>query len=423
MQRGLRFGIGLVGIAALAAACSAGGGNNVFTSSTGDNKGGESQGGNGGTAATTGEGAGGSGFTITTNTGGGSTGNVCDNGPNVDGDGDGWTAAEGDCNDCDPNVNPGAIEVIATAGPDGGVPEPADEDCDGTIDNVPEPCDMGLGLGDLDPKSGAKAIDLCKFTVANPGNKNQKTWGVIDAQYVRANGTPTNPGAQVGIQTGFGPNVHPQGGSSLFSLSSGWARLPGQTGACNSNTCYTGGFGTPPPGFPQDVAGCDGETNINDDVALQVQIRTPTNATGYSFAFSFYSFEYPEWVCTSYNDQFISLVSPAPVGSVNGNISFDTQHNPVSVNVAFFNVCQGCPLGTGDLSGTGFDGSWGDDAGATGWLQSQAPVKGGDTITIRWAIWDTGDQAWDSTALVDNFQWIANGGTVVVGTDPIGQPK
>ena len=91
--------------------------------------------------------------------------------------------------------------------------------------------------------------------------------------------------------------------------------------------------------------------------------KAPTNATGYSFEFNFYSFEYPEFVCASFNDQFIALVQPPPMGSVNGNICFDSQSNPVSVNIAFFDVCLGCPLGETELIGTGFD-TW-DDAGAT----------------------------------------------------------
>jgi hypothetical protein len=156
-------------------------------------------------------------------------------------------------------------------------------------------------------------------------------------------------------------------------------------------------------------------------VGLEVKLRAPTNATGYAFNFRFYSFEYPEWVCTSFNDQFIALVSPAPAGSINGNICFDSQNNPVSVNVGFFDVCAGCPAGTGELQGTGFD-TW-DDAGATVWLESQAPVTGGEEVTIRFTIWDTGDTAWDSTALIDNFHWIANGGTVAVGTKPIPTPR
>ena len=116
----------------------------------------------------------------------------------------------------------------------------------------------------------------------------------------------------------------------------------------------------------------------------------------------------------TFNDQFIALVNPPPVGAINGNISFDSKKNPVSVNIAFFDVCAGCALGTNELAGTGFD-AW-NDAGATSWLETQAPVTGGQELSIRFAIWDTGDQAWDSTVLVDSFQWIANGGTVKVDT-------
>ena len=78
-------------------------------------------------------------------------------------------------------------------------------------------------------------------------------------------------------------------------------------------------------------------------------------------------------------------------------------------------------LGTGEMQGTGFD-QW-NDAGGTGWLKTQAPITGGQEFTIRFAIWDTGDSAWDSTAVVDNFEWVANGGTVVVGTEEIPDPK
>ena len=54
--------------------------------------------------------------------------------------------------------------------------------------------------------------------------------------------------------------------------------------------------------------------------------------------------------------------------------------------------------GIAELQGTGF-AEWGD-AGATSWLQTTAPVTGGDEFMIRFAIWDTGDMALDSTALM-----------------------
>jgi hypothetical protein len=336
--------------------------------------------------------------------------------PGVDDDSDGYTDEE-DCNDLDPNVNPDAIEVVIDEPlEDGGVPEPADEDCDGVIDNPPDPfCDEELTLTDVDPFQGARAIELCKLASVDGTD-----YGVVTAAYVRANGVAaTLPTAQIGIQTNFGSHVLPLNGYNLLGLSSGHVRTPGQPDAANSQACSGYGAGTPPLGFPQDVPGCSGGTNINDDVGLELHLRAPSNAVGYRFKFRFYSFEYPEYVCTTFNDQFIALVDPPPDGSINGNISFDSLGNPVSVNIAFFTTCSGCPDGVEDLADTGFDGSWGGDAGATAWLQSTAPIAGGEEFTIRFAIWDTGDQILDSTALIDDFEWIATGGTPAVETEPI----
>jgi hypothetical protein len=71
-----------------------------------------------------------------------------------------------------------------------------------------------------------------------------------------------------------------------------------------------------------------------------------------------------------------------------------------------------------ELAGTGFDNSFGTGAagGATSWLRTSAPIHGTDEFSIRFTIWDTGDHNLDSTVLVDNFQWVAQGGSVQVGT-------
>lgn len=380
--------------------------------------------GDGGNGSGTGSNTGGTSGQFMGTSGTGST--SCVSGPDEDQDQDGFTVTELDCNDCDPNVNPGAIEVISNDP----MMAPADEDCDGQTDNVAVACDSGLALNSSDPLDGARAIELCKQATG------PEDWGVVSANWVRADGAPagaTQPSEQHGILAGFGTNVSVRGGENMLALSSGRARTPGQTGACTSQTC-TSAAGTAPSGFPQDVPDCAGSTTINDDIGLEVTLRAPTNATGYRFDFKFYSFEFAEWVCTSYNDQFIALVNPPPMGSVNGNVSFDSMNNPVSVNIAFFDFCDTCsdwasfcstgtcppqptnccPGGNTEILGTGFD----VDAGGTSWLQTSAPVTGGETISIRFAIWDTGDHALDSTSLVDNFQWVANGGTVTVGTTP-----
>ncbi len=332
----------------------------------------------------------------------------------VDIDGDGYTRCTGDCcettMECgDPvKVNPGAAEAPTMMG---GIP--VDDNCNGTVDEPTPTCDGALAVDDADPVHGAWAIDLCQAPDPMTGLGS----GLISAQYVRADGSPIAVGLQAGLLPDFGPNVMTHGGTRLLALSSGHGRRAADPGACGSLSCSSNAGGTAPPGFPQDTPGCSGGTAINDDVGLEVHLKAPSNATGFSVDFSFYTFEYPEWVCTTFNDQFIVLVNPPPPGSINGNIAFDSMTRPVSVNIAYFDVCQGCPMGTAALAGTGFD-TW-NDAGATGWLRSQAPVTPGEDFTIRFTIWDTGDSAWDSTVILDNFQWILEGSPGVM-TNPIG---
>ena len=65
-----------------------------------------------------------------------------------------------------------------------------------------------------------------------------------------------------------------------------------------------------------------------------------------------------------------------------------------------------CAAGTGDLTGTGFEGHAG-----TSWLQTQANVTPGSTIWLEFGAFDSGDGVLDSTGIVDNFQWSATPGT------------
>jgi hypothetical protein len=419
----LSFVVGLAGAAAAAvAACSA--------DTTDPGTGGKGAGHPTGSTVASTTGTAGGGGALATSTGSGAMG-PCNQDPNVDGDGDGWTPAEGDCDDCDPKVNPGAIDSLA-ASADGGAPAPFDNDCDGKA-ALPEPCDEGLALDDADPLNAARALDLCQMAEAAPALKADRRWGVLAARWTSASGEARAPGPQAGIMDAFGAAVYPQLGQRLLVLSTGRARLPEQPGACKGPSCTT-------------TSNCEGGSIINDDVALEVDLRAPTNAAGFSFAFKFHSFEYPAWVCTPYNDQFVALVSPAPPGSINGNVAFDAQHNPVSVNLGWFDVCDPvgmadfavncgapvntscpsppspyCASGASALAGTGFD-VWGD-AGATRWLEAAAPVTGGAEITVRFAIWDTTDQSLDSTVVLDDFAWITAGAPVTVVTNPVSTPK
>ncbi len=370
--------------------------------------------------------------------GGGST-NTCNSGPNDDQDMDGFTPSQGDCNDCDKNVNPKAIEVMTEMGEGGSGPGvPVDEDCDGLIDDLdPDlaPCDANLAV-DGGPWDAAKAIDLCKVA-SGPGD-----WGVVDARWIMADGSAP-PGGNFdlghGILGGFGPNVNVQKGFRMLGVSSGAARQPTDPGYMSPGG-FSKGYGCNHPfGFPKESPTCGVAVTggCYDSTGFEVKIRVPSNAQGFSFNFNFFTFEWPGYVCSTFNDFFTAILSPYPAGQTDGNITFDNLGNPVSVNNAFVDVCGcfsgppcvaggktfNCSLGTAGLAGTGFGADVaGSDHGSTYWLSTQAPVTPGQEITLQFIAYDSGDGILDSTGLVDNFKWIAEPGTQII-TKPIEDPK
>ena len=432
-----------LGAGVASAACSASSNSHIFgtggsgagNTGTGNGDtgtGNSGQGGNTGIMFDAGSGTGGS---ITT----GVNCNVTD--PNADMDGDGWTPAQGDCNDCDPNVNPGAIDTITMG--DGGVLK-GDEDCDGKPGNLPQPCDNGLAVADPSAINAAKAVELCTILT------DPKKFGLKSAKWVLPDGSapPNNANYALGhgILSAFGPNVNVQGGTRMLGLSSGTARQPSDPGYQDVGGFDKGYTSKSPVGFPKESPACPGVITgqPHDGVGLEVELVAPTNAKGFSFSFNFFTYEWPDYVCSTYNDFFVALLMPFPTGQTDGNISFDSMGNPVSVNNAFVEVCGcagsgppcitgfppaqksfSCALGDSKLIGTGFgqDTSFGQDHASTYWLQTKAPVKPHEDFTLRWGVYDSGDGVLDTTTLVDNFQWIASAGTVTVGTAPIEQPK
>jgi hypothetical protein len=402
----------VVSVGALAACSGTSGGNNPGT-------GGSSTGGSGATG----------GISITGGSGGGSSGTggklnqtppCAQNDPNLDGDGDGFTPAQGDCNDCTRQMSPGAYDYAGNG---------VDEDCNGVPDDEPVGCDTetyDVGYGD--PEVAARAIGICRKASAT-------SWGLVSARYTTADGTGTPNAISHGLLPNFGPNVGPREGTNMLVLSSGTARRPGDPGFQSPAGADMGTSGTTPPGFPKDSPSCSVQTSTdttaNDPIGFEVVIKTPTNANELSFDFNFYTFEFPQYVCSQFNDFFVALVDPPPANAQSGNVSFDSQGNPVSVNNGFVEVCQPqtaggksfpCALGPAQLQGTGFGDVdlWGGPHAATSWLNTRAPVPPGQNITIRFAIWDMGDHILDSTVLIDNMQWDVGEGDIPV-TTPIPQ--
>jgi hypothetical protein len=350
----------------------------------------------------------------------------------------------------------------------GGCPEPnpgnfdfpgdgCDDDGDGAASTATV-CDMGLSISGT-AHDFANAMGICQDAA---GEK----WGIVSAVYTQgyAGGGTINDG-QHGILPGFGTVIMPREGSNLGVLSSGFARIYDDLAGTFNNdcsspesqknaSCFKGfqvpmtGAGTAPPGYPKPAAGCMVANSVQDAISVTLQIKVPLNAQGFQFDFNFYSGEWPEYVCTPFNDSFVAwLQSAAFPGNPPGdlNISFDAKNNPVSVNNAFFETCTSnaptgccststamgcggptatasCINGPAQLAGTGFedDGTYcqapSTGGGSTGWLTTKAPAKPGEVITLQFIIWDTGDPNWDSSVLLDNFKWVR--GPTTTGTQP-----
>ncbi|MDI1477392.1 choice-of-anchor L domain-containing protein [Polyangium sp. y55x31] len=394
---------------------------------------------------------------------------ACDS-ATTDCDNDGWLASEGDCCDkpglcgAEPEkVNPGAIEVVGNG---------IDDNCNTKTDlfdlEDTVSCDDGLASDSSSPTDYAKALGICRTTTEN-ASKPERTWGLLSAKLLRADGSALGDVRAASIRQGFG-SISPAvlEGKSAVVLSSGIAADETQTnpgpngggGGLNVSTSHTpvsnvlisGGsdfsvkdwFATPnlplkPANGLPDSPGCNASNTpeAEDSVMLVLRLRAPTNARAFSFNSYFMSAEYPEFVCTSYNDQFIALVdtpsgvpSPTP-NPVDKNLMTFTSGNqkwPIGINIAqgtnLFAVCDSqaasptcwdtsvsatsCSLGSAQLMGTGFE-SDGDClvGGGTFWLTTAGNVIPGQIVEIRIALWDVGDSSYDSLAILDGFQWLS----------------
>jgi hypothetical protein len=374
-------------------------------------------------------------------------------------DGDGWTACGGDC--CETTaqctqpklVNPGAFDVAGNN---------LDDDCNGTVDDGVTQCGAGLASNSANAMDYAKAMDLCQTATENDP---QKKWGVISATFSLADGSGTPFANSRAIRPAFGTGgLTPKKGPNMVVLSTGHAAA---TNDLNPNfvSFQTGidvGTSSPPPAdwlaangnVIPNAPGCPGPgvNTAYNPIMLRLRIRVPTNAQSFSFNSFFMSSEYPEWVCTPYNDFFVALLNSSfagqPANPADRNLAIydpppaGPPFYPVGVNLAklnngLFQVCLNgtigcsgsnggtittCNQGVGLLTGTGMDivssgcGTNNRVGGGTGYLTSSGNIVPGEIIEMRFAIWDVGDGIYDSVVVLDNWTWSLNAaqpGTII----------
>jgi len=183
------------------------------------------------------------------------------------------------------------------------------------------------------------------------------------------------------------------------------------TGNVDTITQYSGGM-------DDDHDYLNDLSDTGDYVTLTFDIEVPIYANSFSFNFNFLSREYPDWVGSAFNDTFeVWLTSNA----FNGQIVFDHNGNPVTVNNALFTLNDPAMLqGTGfcqDMTQPGFtacsdtngDGTIDmndaacDCDGSTGWVTTIAPCQPGEIMSLSFEIYDVADGILDSGVLIDNF--------------------
>ena len=316
-------------------------------------------------------------------------------------------------------------------------------------------CDSGLVANSSTGTDYAKALDLCAITTdAGTG------WGVISATLTQADGSSADAAVSHSIRSSFGSGNSPLQGAAMALLSTGTAVAQGDAGFVSFQPGDDTGTSSAAPSdwltandnqFPHapNCPALSGGTSAINSEMLTLRIRVPSNARSFSFSANFFSADFPEWVCSPFNDLFVVLLdsgfSGAPTNPADKNLAmyFPPTGAPVPVgvnlasgNTGLFTQCVngtvGCETGsvmgaistcasTSGLVGTGMDMATpglcdGNSllGGGTGWLVVRGNVVPGEVITLRIAIWDVGDGTLDSLVLLDNFRWSYD--TVTPGT-------
>ena len=282
-------------------------------------------------------------------------------------------------------------------------------------------CESGVSESSTNPFDYAKAIGICKTTT-----EDSNEWGLIDATISFPTGSGTAHAGSNGLLSAFGNVIKPKEGNLMLALTSS------KLGNPITNPDYSGGTTS---GAPADWVAANGGSfpsasscsssgtsgSVNDAVMLRMRIRTPKTSKSFSFNIYFITKEYPNYICSKYNDFFIALLDsdytssdPTLQNPADKNLAMDAAGNPVGINLApsgLFTQCspvssypatQESCKGTEELQGTGFASN-----GGTGWLTTRGNVVGGEVITVRLAIWDLYDHVYDSLVLIDNFKWDA----------------
>jgi hypothetical protein len=150
--------------------------------------------------------------------------------------------------------------------------------------------------------------------------------------------------------------------------------------------------------------------SVNDYTELRITATVPNTVNSFSYSLAYFSYEYPDYYLSQFNDMYIGWLE-SEVWT--GNISFDEQGAPISLNAGFLDYRDANPINDpecqGNCSAPEIHGTCMEGHAGTKWLTTTAGVKPGEDITIVLAIFDMSDSILDSYAFIDNFQWGCEG--------------
>jgi hypothetical protein len=277
----------------------------------------------------------------------------------------------------------------------------------------------------------------CEIPPHTPCDANVNT-PIVQAMGLNCPGDPqvtfvTNGSASaIGTRASFGNTgaFPPQEGSQYVVIGSGRTDDLDNANGCNSDLGSFDPGSLPAPMIGTNVGGqnCADDPSligtgdcsntienqlsgtVNDYTELRITATVPTTVNSFSYSLAYFSFEYPQYYLSVFNDMYIGWLESE---AWTGNVSFDEQGAPISLNAGFLNyrdanppndpMCQG-NCSAPELHGTCMQGHAG-----TKWLTTSAGVVPGEDITIVLAIFDMTDSILDSYAFVDNFQWGCEG--------------
>lgn len=243
--------------------------------------------------------------------------------------------------------------------------------------------------------------------------------------------TVTGPPGAIGVRSSFGGNgtFAPREGAAYAVIGSGFVTdLDMQTPGGDSNQDPTHcnddlggqwdvGGALPNPLRVNNVAGdCTADPSLlgtgdcsntiagqfnqgssaNDYVELRFEVDVPVDVVSLSYDFAFFSTEYPYYFGSAFNDMYVGWLESE---AWTGNISFDANGNPISLNAGFLDYRDDA----GNLPE--FAGTCMRQHAGTGWLSTSTGVVPGEHITVAFAIFDLSDSILDSYVFLDNFQW------------------